>query len=263
MIRIERHGDVTRFEMSSAAGRAIGYSASAYLVRGLLVDCGFPSAHGHVSALLARERPRGVFLTHYHEDHAGNAEQVARHGIPIAASPQTLAALRSPERIRLYRRVTWGSPPALRSAVSPLEEPGFELLAAPGHSFDHHVVWDANSGTLFGGDLYLGVKVRIAHGGEDPRVLARTLRRVAALGPTRLFDAHRGLVRDPVAALIAKADWTDETIAMVERRIETGAPDSAIVRELFGGESLPGIVSGGDYSRMNFVRAVRKGLGTL
>jgi len=261
MIRVERHGDVTRFEMSSTAGRAIGYSASAYLVRGLLVDCGFPAAQGHVTALLAQERPRGVFLTHYHEDHAGNVEQVARLGIPIAAAPETLAALRSPERIRLYRRVTWGSTPALRSAVSPLEEPGFELVGAPGHSFDHHVVWDAASGTLFGGDLFLGVKVRIAHGGEDPRVLARTLRRVAALGPARLFDAHRGFVRDPVASLIAKADWTDETIAVVERRIEAGAPDSVIVRELFGGESLPGILSGGDYSRTNFVRTVRMGLG--
>ena len=248
--------------MSSAAGRAIGYSASAYLVRGLLVDCGFPAARRHVAALLAQERPRGVFITHYHEDHAGNVEQVARLGIPIATSAETLAALRSPERIRVYRRVTWGSTPALSSTVSPLEEAGVELLAAPGHSFDHHVVWDASSGTLFGGDLYLGVKVRIAHGGEDPRVLVRTLRQVAALGPARLFDAHRGLVRDPVASLIAKADWTDETIAAVEQRIEAGAPDAVIVRELFGGESLPGILSGGDYSRTNFVRAVRRGLGT-
>jgi hypothetical protein len=62
-----------------------------------------------------------------------------------------------------------------------------------------------------------------------------------------------------VASLIAKADWTDETIAAVERRIAAGAPDSVIVRELFGGESLPGILSGGDYSRTNFVRAVRRG----
>jgi glyoxylase-like metal-dependent hydrolase (beta-lactamase superfamily II) len=64
-----------------------------------------------------------------------------------------------------------------RSAVSPLEEPGFELVAAPGHSFDHHVVWDADTGRCSAATSILGVKVRIAHGGEDPRVLARTLRR--------------------------------------------------------------------------------------
>ena len=49
-------------------------------------------------------------------------------------------------------------------------------------------------------------------------------------------------------------------IAMIERRIASGAPDAAIVREVFGGESLPGYLSGGDYSRTNFVRAVRRGM---
>jgi hypothetical protein len=77
-----------------------------------------------------------------------------------------------------------------------------------------------------------------------------------------LFDAHRGYVADPAPLLRAKADWTDETIAAIERRIEAGASDAAIVAELFGGESFPGYFSGGDYSRTNFVRAVRRGLGT-
>jgi glyoxylase-like metal-dependent hydrolase (beta-lactamase superfamily II) len=259
MVRIERHGDVTRYEMSSVASRLIGYSASAFLVRGALVDCGFHGVQRDIVALLARERPRGVLITHYHEDHAGNVESVARLGISIEASAATLARLRSPEPIRLYRRVTWGAAPPLVSPVAPFEVDDLTLLPAPGHSADHHVVWDAREGTLFGGDLYLGVKVRVAHPGENPRVLARTLRTIAALGPARLFDAHRGFVANPAPLLAAKADWTEETIAAIERRIEAGAADSAIVRELFGGESLPGYLSGGDYSRTNFVRAVRGG----
>ena len=260
MIRVERHEDVVRLEMSSVAGRLIGYSASAYLVRGVLVDCGFRAARHHLLAQLARERPRGVFVTHHHEDHAGNVEHLARAGIPIAAAAETLAKLREPQPIRLYRRVTWGAGPALRSTVTPFADDQLRLVFAPGHSSDHHVVWDESSGTLFGGDLYLGVKVRIAHPGEDPRLLARTLRAVAALGPHRLFDAHRGFVPNPVPLLNAKADWIDETIAAIEQRLAAGAPDHAIVRELFGGESLPGYLSGGDYSRANFVRAVRRSL---
>jgi glyoxylase-like metal-dependent hydrolase (beta-lactamase superfamily II) len=258
MIRIERHGDVTRFEMSSSWSRAIGYTASAYLVRGVLIDCGFPAARHHVQAMLADARPRGLMVTHYHEDHAGNVERVAQLGIPIAASPDTLQRLWSPAPIRLYRRVTWGTAPPLHSHVTAFESDDLALIPAPGHSADHHVVWDAADGTLFGGDLYLGVKVRVAHPGEDPRVLAATLRRIAALGPTRLFDAHRGYVANPVPLLIAKADWIDETIAAIEARIAAGASNAAIVREQFGGESLPGYLSGGDYSRTNFVRAVRR-----
>ena len=258
MIRVERHGDVTRYEMSSLWSRAIGYTASAYAVRGVLIDCGFHAARRHVHAMLAETRPRGLMVTHYHEDHAGNVERVAQLGIPIAASEDTLARLRSPAPIRLYRRVTWGVAPPLTSRVVPFENDALTLVAAPGHSADHHVVWDASDGTLFGGDLYLGVKVRVAHPGEDPRVLAATLRRIAALGPARLFDAHRGYVANPAPLLLAKAEWTEETIAAIERRIAAGLSDAAIVRELLGGESMPGYLSSGDYSRTNLVRAVRR-----
>jgi glyoxylase-like metal-dependent hydrolase (beta-lactamase superfamily II) len=244
--------------MSNAWSRAIGYSASAYLVRGALIDCGFHGVQRQVRALLGEALPRGVLITHYHEDHAGNVEHVARLGIPIGASADTVARLRSPAPIRLYRRITWGSAPPLRSALRAFEPDDLTLVAAPGHSTDHHVVWDATDGTLYGGDLYLGVKVRVAHPGEDPRILAATLRRIAALGPTRLFDAHRGYVSEPVPLLLAKADWIDETIDAIERRIAAGASDSRIVRELFGGESLPGYLSGGDYSRTNFVKAIRR-----
>jgi len=247
--------------MTSAGSRIIGYSASAYLVGGVLVDCGFHLARNEMDAILDRERTRGVLITHHHEDHAGNVERIARRGIAIAASHETLAKMRSPAPIRAYRRFTWGSAPPLRSPVRPFDSDRLRLVAAPGHSSDHHVVWDEADGTLFGGDLYLGVKVRIAHPGEDPRVLVRTLRGVATLGPARLFDAHRGYVPNPVPLLRAKADWTEETIALIERRIVAGAPDAAIVRELFGGESMPGYISGGDYSRTNFVRAVRRGIG--
>jgi len=260
MLQVEQHGDVTRFEMTSAASRMVGYSASAYLVRGILVDCGFHAAWREMDTILERERPRGVLITHYHEDHAGNVERLARREIPIAASTETLARMRSPAPIRLYRRFTWGSAPPLRSPVTPFEDDRLKLVAAPGHCSDHHIVWDDADGTVFGGDLYLGVKVRIAHPGEDPRVLATTLRRVAALGPSRLFDAHRGYVPNPAPLLAAKAEWTEETIAAIERRIAAGAPDSTIVRELFGGESMPGYFSGGDYSRTNYVRAVRRGI---
>jgi glyoxylase-like metal-dependent hydrolase (beta-lactamase superfamily II) len=260
MIQVEQHGDVTRFEMTSAASRIIGYSASAYLAGGVLVDCGFHGARKEMDAILDRERPRGVFITHYHEDHAGNVERIAHRGIPIAASTETLAKMRSPKPIRAYRRFTWRSAPPLRSPVTPFESERWKLVAAPGHCSDHHIVWDEADGTLFGGDLYLGIKVRIAHPGEDPRVLVRTLREVAALGPARLFDAHRGYVPNPTPLLRAKADWTEETIAMIEKRIASGALDKTIVRELFGGESVPGYLSFGDYSRTNFVKAVRRGM---
>lgn len=258
MIRTHDHGDVTRLEMSSWRSRAIGMSVSAYLVRGVLVDSGFPAVAREVGALLQARRPRGALITHRHEDHAGNVAGLVASGVPVGAARATMVALRDPPPIGVYRRWTWSAMPPLRVAPEPFEDAELALVAMPGHSSDHHAVWDAGTRTLFAGDLFLGVRVRIAHALEEPRVLSRSLRRAAALGPRRLFDAHRGEVHDPVAALLAKADWLDETLARIDARIAEGWPDDAIVREVLGGEGWIGRFSRGDYSRRNLVRAARR-----
>ena len=159
MLRIEQHGDVTRLHFASVRSRLVGYSVSAYLVRGVLVDTGFPAVREDVAAVLESRRPRGVIVTHHHEDHAGNIELVASRGIPIAASAATIDAVRDPAtmRVGVYRRYTWGTMTALRSSVVPFGAAPLAMVPAPGHSVDHHIVWDADQRTLFSGDLFLGV----------------------------------------------------------------------------------------------------------
>lgn len=256
MIRSERHGDVVRFEMSSRRSRMTGLTVSCYLVRGVLVDCGFPGVGDEVSRLLDQERLRGVIVTHLHEDHAGNIEAVARRGIPIAARPETLTYARAPEPIALYRRFTWGAALPLVSPVTPFDPEDLDVIHTPGHSPDHLVAWDAETRTLFSADLFLGVKVRVAHEYERPRQLVASLRRVLALEPVRMFDAHRGLVPDPVDALRAKTAWIEELVGRVEARGREGVPAPRIAREVLGAKDLSDYISAGEYSRVNLVRAV-------
>jgi glyoxylase-like metal-dependent hydrolase (beta-lactamase superfamily II) len=142
--------------------------------------------------------------------------------------------------------------------VRPFESDELRTIHAPGHTADHYVVWDEDRSTLFSGDLFLGVKVRATFPDEDPRQLASTIRRVAAMRPERMFDAHRGLVRDPTNALVAKADWLDETIASIDKRIDAGWSDRAIRNDVLGPESAIGTVSGGEYSKLTMVRAARR-----
>lgn len=257
MLTLERHGDVTRVHLESRRGRLAGYSVSLYDVRGQIVDTGFSRAARDVEAYVDATRPHGVILTHYHEDHAGNVELLARRGVPILAAESTLAALRADERIGISRRFTWGTMPRLRAEIIPFVPDGLLFVHTGAHSPDHHVVWDPETRTLFSADLYLGVKVRIANPSEDLRALARVLREIASLAPRRMFDAHRGAIPDPVNALLAKADWLDETIAAVDRLLDAGQSDKAILRDVLGGESLAGFLSRPDYSRLNFVRGLR------
>jgi glyoxylase-like metal-dependent hydrolase (beta-lactamase superfamily II) len=235
----------------------VGYEVSAYLHRGVLIDTGFPAAANDVRALVQARRVASAILTHHHEDHSGGVAALAAAGVPLVMADVTESALRALTRIPFYRRLTWGRPAPLGTLRRGGLPPGLTLIATPGHSPDHHVVWDAERGILFGGDLFLGVKVRVAHPQEDPYALVHSLDAVAALEPAELFDGHRGRVPEPRNALRAKAAWHRDIIGAIEAKIDAGWSDAAIRDALLGGESLPGWLSRGEYARINMVRAVR------
>lgn len=247
--------------MTSWRSRSIGYGVSAYLTNGVLIDCGFPAVARDLDRVLGELRPTGAIVTHAHEDHAGNVSVLARRAIPTAIGDDTLAELQAGHRIRAYRRYTWGQPRPFTGTLVPFDPAPLSIIRAPAHCPDHRIVWDAEHGTLFSADLWLGVHAKAMHvDEEDPRQLVCDLRAAAALKPAFMFDAHRGLVHDPVRALNAKADWLEETIGVIEKRIEDGWSDRVILRVVLGGEEMAGFISRGEYARANFIRSVRAGV---
>lgn len=246
--------------MASWGSRIAGMDVSAYLVDGILIDSGFPHARRALATFLDARRVVGAMMTHYHEDHAGNAELLARRAIPIALHPLTLQRLRKTRGIRAYRRLVWGTPRPLASTPPAFSEPpSLRFVFTPGHSPDHQIVWDEARRTLFSGDLWLGVRARLMHSAENPFQIVESLRAVLALSPARMFDAHRGEVREPAAALRARISYLEATIAAMQVKIDAGWSDRAILRAILGGEESVAFASGGEYSRLNFVRAVRRG----
>lgn len=268
MLRVSRHGPVTRLALSSRASRLVGYAVSAYLVDTacgpVLVDTGFPRAWRDLAGYLRdrgggdlRRAVRGALVTHQHEDHAGNAAALAAAGVPLAMADATRAAIGHVPPPGFYRDFTWGRMAAVPAGAPAFDPAPLALVPTPGHSPDHHAVWDAARETLFGGDLFIGVRVRVAHPGEDLRALARSLRAAAALRPRHFFDAHRGPVARPAEALAAKAGWVEGTVARVEALLARGWSERRVRRAVLGREEFAGYASFGHYSRANFVRAVR------
>ncbi|HKN67770.1 MAG TPA: MBL fold metallo-hydrolase [Gemmatimonadaceae bacterium] len=259
MIEIQRFGDVERVRLASWGSRIAGMDVSAYLVDGMLVDSGFPRARRALARFLDERSVAGAMLTHYHEDHAGNAELLASRGIPLLMHDITRERLRAPAAIRAYRRIVWGTPrPVTSLSSSAADVTRLRFVFTPGHSPDHQIVWDSATETLFSGDLWLGVRARVMHSAEDPYRIVESLRAAMALKPARMFDAHRGEVRDPVIALGSKISYLEETIGAIEAKIAAGWSDSAILRDVLGGDEPVAIASRGEYSRMNFVKAVRQ-----
>jgi endoribonuclease LACTB2 len=193
-LSVEHYGDVHRVRMASLGSRAFRLDVSAYVVRGVMVDSGFHHARRRFVQAVDAIGVRGCVVTHWHEDHAGNAALLARRGLPVLLRADTDLIVRSAPKIGLYRRVTWGRPPALDVPLASFDLDGLECIHTPGHSKDHQVIWDPATHTLFSGDLWLGVRARTMHASENPYEILESLRRIAALRPERMFDAHRGLV---------------------------------------------------------------------
>ena len=257
MIRLESHGPVVRAEFSTPRTRLIGITVSCYLHRGVLVDTAFPDVRRELREWVQRAGVRGAMVTHQHEDHAGNVNTLAKLGVPVWLAPETLQLLRAVAPIGFYRQFTWQPMRSLTREVTPFDPAPLEVIATPGHSSDHHALWDPSEEILFTGDLFLGVKVRVSHPRERPRALVTSLRQMAALRPRMMFCAHRGLVAEPTAALSAKADWLERTIGEIDRLVDAGWADGAIRRAVLGREEVSAYFSFGDYSRSNLVRTVR------
>ena len=245
-----------RIALSNWQGRVAGYEVSAYVMRDVLVDTGFPRAHGELVSAVRTLVPRGAIVTHWHENHSGNAPALAAMGLPLCMHPDGEATLRSRPSIAFYRWSIWGRPPRLTGAVETFDPAPLQVIATPGHTRDHQVVWDADRGIVASGDLFLGVKVRVAHAHESPTALLASLRAVLALEPRLLLDAHRGVVEKPVLALRAKIAWLEETIGEIRRLAALGVGEREIRRRVLGAESLVGWVSLGEYSKLSLVRTV-------
>jgi glyoxylase-like metal-dependent hydrolase (beta-lactamase superfamily II) len=247
---------VVRLRLRSWQSRLAGYEVSAYLLGGVLVDTGFPRGGRALQAALDALHPRGAIVTHWHEDHAGSAPMLAARGIPLRMDPTCESTLRARPRVKLYRRLVWGWTPRLDAELRDFDPAPLEIVPLPGHTADHAGVWDAERRILVSGDLFLGVKVRVAHRHEAPRRLVQSLRCAAALEPRLLLDAHRGPVVDAAARLRAKAAWLDETIEAIEARRARGEGPREITRRVLGREGMVGYASGGEYSKLAFVEAV-------
>lgn len=263
MIVVREHGAVREIEMSTRLSRLVGFKVSAFLHRGVLIDTGFPRARAELMAALDRHAVTGAIVTHWHEDHAGNLSALVARGLPVSVSEQTLALHRARPTVPYFRWAIWGHPrPDPNMRPVPVEHP-FQLIPTPGHSPDHLAVFDPEERIAFTGDLFLGVRACVVHDYESPSDTIASLRRIVALEPRVVFDAHRGRIDEPRRLFGAKIEWLEETMAAIRRLAESGRSDLEIVKAVFGAEDRAAFVSRGDVSKQNFVRIVRRGMPGL
>jgi glyoxylase-like metal-dependent hydrolase (beta-lactamase superfamily II) len=255
---------VTRLGMWTPLTRLAGMRACCYLVDGVLVDTGFSHARSEVLDALRGRRIRHIVCTHHHEDHTGNAAALSReHGCGVHLRHAGLSRSEGVVDMRAYRRWFWGplEPFHPVEMVDPLRSGGstFRPIPTPGHSATHTAYLEGSRRIVFTGDLYVtgGVTAVMSH--ENPYESIASLRRVARSRPRLMLTGHGRRIDDPTAALLEKADRIERAARRVLRLARDGVPECVIVAAVFRSgharDRLMQAITGGEFSRTNFVRA--------
>lgn len=258
--------------------------------RDVVIDPGPANARREVLASLGRSQIARVAVTHFHEEHIGNAAAVAlAHRAPVLASPTTLGQLRKPDQIPEGRRLLMGQPePAGDVELVSLGTTiaagtgRLEVIDAPGHCDGHLALYDRERRILFAGDAFLHEIYTAPNRDSNAAAWIATLERFAALEVATLVGAHGsirsrdpeipfilGVVRrtDPdrlIADKLAFLRWAKELVAEGERR---GIAHSVIEaclfpwqrpwswRTWFHDEGFR-LLTCGEFSRTHFVRSL-------
>jgi glyoxylase-like metal-dependent hydrolase (beta-lactamase superfamily II) len=211
----------------------------------VLIDPGPTSTVETLLAALGDERPRALYLTHIHLDHAGASGALVRRWPDLEVHVHEVGAphMIDPSRLmesaaRLYgddMERLWGEMvPVPEANVHVLRgggelEGGFEVAYTPGHASHHVSYFHRESGTAFVGDVG-GVRIPPAKlvlpptppPDIDVEAWHASIDTVAAWRPRRLAMTHFGAGEDPPAQLAEVSRRLDAWAQLARDRDEAG-----------------------------------------
>jgi glyoxylase-like metal-dependent hydrolase (beta-lactamase superfamily II) len=256
-------GGVVRFVM---ARRLLGkdlYRAACYLVDGLLIDTGIPLLCGRLSGALSGRPVSAVVNTHAHEDHMGaNAILQESRCVPVFAHRKALPVLADPGKLSLlpYQKLFFGEPSPSKGlpigTIVRTERHEFKVVDSPGHSPDHVVLYEENRGWLFSGDAFIAGQDRVFREGYDLPEMARTFRKLSALGAETMFTGMGNVIGSPARKIQRKLAYYEEITHKIETMRREGMEAPEIAKRLFPGDRTVRIVTSGNFSAAHLVRSV-------
>ena len=237
-----------------------------YLVNGVLIDTGPVRLSAILVPFLEKQEIETVLLTHYHEDHSGNAPYLAGRGIPVFINPSSLERCRDKTRLPLYRRIFWGN----REAFSPcpLDEEvtaggfNFKPVSTPGHVFDHRSFYLPEKGCFFTGDLFVTTRPQMVLNTESTPQMIEDLKTVLSYDFSTVFCGHAGIVHRGREVLQKKLDYLQDIQGKVLHLHGQGLSVPEITRKLFPGKLHLEYFSVKEWASEHMVRSIITGKAT-
>ncbi len=206
----------------------------------LLVDPATPYADEQarfddvLDVILEGRRVAGIFLTHHHVDHVGDAERLRRkHGCPVLAHKETAA--------RVAEQGIGGLHIVDDGQVFLLGRRRFRAVFTPGHAPGHLCLFDDDARLLIAGDMIAGVgSILIDPPEGHMATYLGSLDRLIALQPRSLIPAHGPLLVDATSRLAQQKQHRQKRAAMVKDAIVAGARDATdVVAAVYGSDTPP------------------------
>ncbi|MBU1712556.1 MAG: MBL fold metallo-hydrolase [Proteobacteria bacterium] len=232
-----------------------------YYLDGLVIDTAQSRMHKDVITALQTNRIEKILLTHYHEDHSGNASALSNFfNVNVYGHDITANKMGRGFKIRFYQLYTWGKSGI--TSLSPLppliETERYKLMPihTPGHSKDHTVYLEENNGWLFSGDLYLGERIKYFRSDEKFKDQIDSIKMILEYDFDALFCAHNPVPEKGKIRLAKKLSFLQEIYGEVQRLYLKGYSEAAIVKAMGNGkDKLVKFVTLGNASFAQMVRS--------
>ena len=236
----------------------------AFLIDGLLIDTGPPKLSYEITEWLKTKNIQQVFITHHHEDHSGNVNEISEEfGVPIYGSKSCSDLVKGKVDTSLPQKIFWGIP-KYTDQVLPYngnqlktQNNSFELIHIPGHAEDQMALYEAHEGWLFSADAFVSPVIKYFMKKESMNDQINSLTKLLSLDFDLLLCCHTPIRKGGKKILERKRNFLEEYYQQVVYYHSKGQSPREILKSMNHKENwFQYFFSGGNMCAINMVNAV-------
>jgi len=235
-----------------------------YVFDDIMIDTALPHMQKETLSIVSDHIIRRVYLTHYHEDHSGNASAIKKYyKTDVYGHKITIEKMMTPFNIRPYQKYVWGKskPVKIKQIPQKIETIFGDMIPihTPGHSKDHLSYLLKNKGILFSGDLYLGDRIKFFRSDENIAEQINSLKKILKFDFQTLLCSHSPKQKNGKKHINKKLDFLENLYGNIILHWKKGLNEKEIFSLLKLKEhNFVKMISFGNVSMINGVRSAIK-----